>query len=733
MSCRKTDCGLIYLRRSGKRQETSLDTQLEWAIREAKRLGVRIDAAPADLQHMLDESLHSHKSLRLDNGITGSDPTRPGFAALNHDAVADPSISHALIFKRDRYSRPEDAVQAVQTEKKLRLAGITLAFSDKIVKPSQRGERDLAQDITALLDYHAAGEFLEGLAERMILTHRALAAEGYSTGGSPPYGHVRALFSPGGELSQILEKGRTIRQEGYHVRWIPGEDEENRAKIKIWVYILQLSESGWGGKRIASHLNALGIPSPGAGTVRKDRGVKHKVTGKWPPNTVLDLIRNNTIAAEKSYGVRSEGKHRRLSAEGWRILNDEDRRTADTTKVIRNSNHLVVKAASGAVPSFDPQRLLEIQAKLKERGTSQRGIPRAVDPTKYPLSGRIIDLSGGCGSLMYGATQSGRPLYKCGRYMRTSGAECDNNAVDAEALLRHVLGTFLDCARQLFSRSDLESELLKIANSQISIQESVPANERAQIDSRLTLLENDLALIGRNLARAKDQETYDAIERERVKVKADISDLMDRRQRLVGRAVSNANNDTTPQQEVEKALAQLKNLQRIASSLEGRTESRAMLDELGCRIGLGFVGAIKGKKRSVRKLAGGIIVFGDGELPVKLHGKDRIDDGAGGQDDCGGGHDGGYDDRARGRSDRASDSPAPCSCAGDNALRCSQAAADTNTNEGGNLPSATDVFSTKCHQEEVSFTKVSRADWIRTSDLLTPSQTRYQTALRPDG
>src|SRR6185436_17823694 len=206
-------------------------------------------------------------------------------------------------------------------------------------------------------------------------------------------GHVRALFDPDGKVSQILEKGRTIRQEGYHVRWIPGEDEENRAKIKIWVYIWKLSESGWGCKRIASHLNALGIPSPGAGTVRKDRGVKHKVTGKWPHNTVLDLVRNNTIAAEKSYGVRAEGKHRRLSAEGWRLLNDEDRRMADTTKVIRNPNHLVVKAASGADPSFDPQRLIEIQAKLKERGTSQRGIPRAADPTKYPLSGRVIDLS----------------------------------------------------------------------------------------------------------------------------------------------------------------------------------------------------------------------------------------------------------------------------------------------------------------------------------------------------
>ena len=286
--------------------------------------------------------------------------------------------------------------------------------------------------------------------------------------------------------------------------------------------------------------------------------------------------------------------------------------------------------------------------------------------------------------------------------MRTSGAQCDNNAVDAEALLGHVLGTLLDCARQLFSRSELESELFKIANSQISTEESVPANERAWIDSKLTLLENDLALIGGNLAHAKDQETYDAIDAERAKVKAEISGLVDRRQRLIGNTVSSANNGTTPQQEVEKALAQLKNLQRIASSPEGRTEIRAMLDELGCRVGLSFVGAIKGKKRPVRKLAGGIIAFGDGELPVKLHGKDRIEDGPGGQDDRGGGHDGGYDDRARGRDegadDRASDSPTSCSCPGDTVRRCNQAIADIDTNEGGNLPSATDVFSTKCHQ-----------------------------------
>jgi hypothetical protein len=85
-----------------------------------------------------------------------------------------------------------------------------------------------------------------------------------------------------------------------------------------------------------------------------------------------------------------------------------------------------------------------------------------------------------------------------------------------------------------------------------------------------------------------------------VKVKAEINDLLARRQQLIIGAANNGSNGATPQQEVEKALSQLKNMQRIASTPEARIEIRAMLDELGCRIGLGFVDAIKGKKRPVR-------------------------------------------------------------------------------------------------------------------------------------
>jgi hypothetical protein len=47
-------------------------------------------------------------------------------------------------------------------------------------------------------------------------------------------------------------------------------------------------------------------------------------------------------------------------------------------------------------------------------------------------------------------------------------------------------------------------------------------------------------------------------------------------------------------------------------------------------------------------------------------------------------------------------------------------------------PNQNSVSADFSDKEEKSLANVSRADWIRTSDLLTPSQTRYQTALRPE-
>ncbi len=78
MNRRLKNKALLYSRRSGRRQELSLSMQPTWGIEEAPRLGVTLDASEADLQHMLDNSLYKYKSIRLDDGLTGADPNRPG-------------------------------------------------------------------------------------------------------------------------------------------------------------------------------------------------------------------------------------------------------------------------------------------------------------------------------------------------------------------------------------------------------------------------------------------------------------------------------------------------------------------------------------------------------------------------------------------------------------------------------------------------------------------------------
>jgi len=294
----------------------------------------------------------------------------------------------------------------------------------------------------------------------------------------------------------------------------------------------------------------------------------HYVTGKWSPSTVRDLIRNSLIVGEKRYGERSEGKHRRLDAQGWRYLDESDLDANDDPKTTRNPAHVVISAASGADPMIPKSLHSEIQAKLELRGHSQRGIPRARDPAKYPLSGRVFDLTDNCGSLMYGATQSGRPLHKCGRYMSTGGSECNNNAVDAEALLGHLLSSLFQSVRPLFNIGDLGAELTRLALDELASEPSGGLSELEHVEQKLDKLKYELNVIGRNLARSVDEEAYNQIHLEFTRVKNEIEQLDNRRGELLKVACQRKTCDDIDR-EVEMALSVLNDIQRLAATPGG--------------------------------------------------------------------------------------------------------------------------------------------------------------------
>ena len=177
---------------------------------------------------MMAGRMTSLKGLRIDDGVTGADMKRPGFLSLIRDATADRSISHLFIYRRDRFARPQDALEMAKVEKDLRRAGLTIVFADEVAGPLDPGEENIVADLGMWFAYHESGQFIPKHAERIIQAQRQLAQGGYRTGGNAPYGFGRALVDAAGTVVQELPAGMTARQPGCHVRLVPKDLRQDR-------------------------------------------------------------------------------------------------------------------------------------------------------------------------------------------------------------------------------------------------------------------------------------------------------------------------------------------------------------------------------------------------------------------------------------------------------------------------------------------------------------------------
>jgi hypothetical protein len=384
------------------------------------------------------------------------------------------------------------------------------------------------------------------------------------------------------------------------------------------------------------------------------------------------------------------------------LLGEADRGPAGEARVVFNDPSLQVRRQVGA-GQFDAERWAAIQQQMDERGRGQRGIRRAKDPAKYPLACRLIDLTGGCGSVLYGRTASGRLVYTCGRYMRSDGSECASNQVDAEAMLRFTLTTLRQLTEWHGNRERLRQKLLERARREGAAQAADPVGrELADLRARLGEADDALEAAKRRMAREKDDARYEALASEFDRLSAE-------RQRLVkaiggceARLASVAT--ATPEEAVEGALGLLDDVTRVASAPGARAEVNPLLQRLGIWIGLTFGTVVKGEKRRVQKLLSGRMTFGDAPLPVPLFGEGHVG---------GGPHGGGC---ASPLAPQAGGEGPGIKC---DVFREGGAESETAEGEESSLPSAApgpcDPARPMISQPEgISITKVSRGDRRRT-------------------
>ena len=94
MGGRRRGRGIVYLRRSGDTQETSLEKQLTWALEAAKQHATPIEATLEDLLYMQANRWHKYKGIYLDDVLSGDDLERPGLQSLIEDFHRHNDRSH---------------------------------------------------------------------------------------------------------------------------------------------------------------------------------------------------------------------------------------------------------------------------------------------------------------------------------------------------------------------------------------------------------------------------------------------------------------------------------------------------------------------------------------------------------------------------------------------------------------------------------------------------------------
>jgi hypothetical protein len=365
----------------------------------------------------------------------------------------------------------------------------------------------------------------------------------------------------------------------------------------------------------------MGIPSPNAGRVRTDQGKPHRISSKWNHRTVAELCENRAILGLQEYGNRAEGKFFLHGDTGPRRVDDRDRHGDDgRPKLTKNDRSLVISVETGFGSQYDAKKWQEIQARVQARGAKQKGVSKVREPGKYPLSCRLVDLTDGCGSILYARENGKRRMYVCGRYMKSAGAECENNAVDAEAMLRVTVESL--CQLMQFGGAEDRLRAMLAAATAKAPVDAVAKQVEAQMATALRRRERLLQqqeTVGRRMALEDDDDRYRAISGTFDELAAELKQVDERLRVLRAQQATEP-----PEAEVDHAVVLYRKLEGILTDPGRRAELAEAFEMLGVRIGLNFGVGMK-KTRVTRQLLGGLLAFDDRDLPVRLHGELGLD------------------------------------------------------------------------------------------------------------
>ena len=387
-----------------------------------------------------------------DEGISGSELSRPGLDALFEFIEASDQAGVVCAWKRNRLVRPDDPIDGLLLERRIREAGWTIHF----IQGHRHSGDSFIDGLVGFVEHHLGGQYLRDLSADTIRGLVSRALEGEVPGGKVPYGYAKLVISPDGREFRYGRHERHRKLKEQRTKWVPGDPSEVETVRRIFA---RYATDAVGMARLAEELNADRIPSPGG--------------GRWCGGTIRDMILNPVYAGDMVWNRETTAKFCRVA--GLRAIKQKSAHKSQrpATPARRRTTNYAANPVEDwiVVPDHHeplvPRDLFDkAQAVLKRRG--MKAPRQRARRNCYPLTG--VMRCSRCGAVFYGARtqKKGKAYerYSCSSWRRDK--TCAPIGVDGEFIERTILRKLRDhLLPSEAARSNLRAEVLAALQRQL--------------------------------------------------------------------------------------------------------------------------------------------------------------------------------------------------------------------------------------------------------------------------
>jgi DNA invertase Pin-like site-specific DNA recombinase len=498
-------------------------------------------------------------------------------------AEAGQPIKAIVCYDTSRFSRP-DSNETSAYIWEFRKAGVNRLLTWErwydFRKEEDRAIFNIQQDFTS-------NRYLRDLSARILRGKKDVAAAGFFTGGTVPYGFDRVLLDEKGNEVARFPRGEKVRlrKQGWRevLAPIPEDDPDPGRQLErqtaLWLFetFARLEVSyRW----LAEQLNRRGVPGPGSNYRRKNP--KGDPT-QWNVRAVARILANPVYRGMSRLGADGKGQYHRLVRGEVTPVDPGARKTTNADGLI-----FTPLERGGYV---DPELWDVVRGKVKERARLKLR-PRH---NGYTLPGGLL-YCGHCGRRMYGCTMKprrGEKQYCYRKYVCSSPnvkpGTCRAYSIDEDAivkiLVKRVEKHYLNPERL----AGLEAALLAKAEAK---HDQAPA-EAERLRQRLDKLEQDIVRSRRRVLQAEDDDTF-------AELNEGLRELVQQRQRLEKDLAAVTARRAEPVEQdhgkIRAAIARLRDLGEQLHKAKGKKLGE-VLRLLISRADLYFEEKVTGKRR----------------------------------------------------------------------------------------------------------------------------------------